>query len=342
MQRHTHELDRWTGFNYWTLMSCTTIAILICSSVGCVSWKHNLRKHSWCAKAAQKHDGRYYHCPHCGQIIPQAGNQCPGCFKVPAHYGYAATCWRTFPEGWGCLPETVAKNPTFFQTGMLETEQPVQAAHTSDFDNKDKDGGDDNASGDDAADMDVEEIAPPIPDAEPSNSEVQNSHLPDDSNLAEVEESVVMPNPTASVPSHVVEPTVPQEAKTPASKPSPVKNPSVTSTPTVSRIPVLSSKVALETEPRTDELGDRTSEAPTTVQLEQPIKPQDEYGPIPVRRVRLTGLENPATTPGDLRTVSDRTITNVKKNLVQPAPLNTLHPAPARRISLSELPVSIE
>lgn len=226
MQYQQTEQNGWSGFNRWTFTSLATALLLTFCSVGCVSWEHNLRKHSVFAKIAKKNQGRYYHCPHCGQIILQDSNRCPGCHKIPAYHGYEATCWRTFPEGWGCLPETVANNPAFFPGGMLEA--PVEAMpieltpaspsdQTRNNDEEDSDGEDsddemnledekavDKPSQGDAVDADVENVAPPIPDAEPNSSEVRISQLPQ-TTLARVEEAPVKTSESVLVESEVTD-----------------------------------------------------------------------------------------------------------------------------------------
>ena len=500
MQRYTNEHNRWTGFNRWTLASLTLTVVLIGSSIGCVSWKHNLRKHSVFASMAQKHDGRYYHCPHCGQIIPQEGNRCPGCFKIPAYHGYEATCWRTFPEGWGCVPETVANNPAFFQAGMLESEmpmemRPVEAADESADDEADEEneGADDENDGpgeDDAADADVEEIAPPIPDAEPNNSEVQIARLPQNT-LAKadapalirpiaprpvtpepvdpvvesveapaektvVNEPVAKPQPTkqatsepkakqtvapsivksspkkpitrpapassvltkpappAKLPAPVVTPSAPKsvaketvkvspkpvvrtkprpaapvvvrptvqspaivnKVKKPAAAPKQAQRPTQAG-PTnetvsksavdrkpfhsVNRIPLPEPKVAAKeifeakpslvrgnraaiAVPTAGTKPTKVSEAEVEVaeQPEERVSPRDEFGPIPVRKVRLTGLQQQSSINA-VKTVATRTVSPVKKSILKKsAPASDLHPAPVRRIGLSELPIKIK
>ncbi len=110
-------------------MSAATMIVMLGSSVGCVSLKHYVRHHTLAGQAADSHhkNDSYYHCPHCGQIIPKEGfDKCPRCMKIPAYYGYEPTCWRQFPDGWGCLPESVANNPEFWQQGMVDSDRVNQ------------------------------------------------------------------------------------------------------------------------------------------------------------------------------------------------------------------------
>ncbi len=80
-----------------------------------------------CGRDHQEARGRYYHCPHCGQIIPLEGfSKCPRCFQVPVYHGYEPTCWRQWPEGWGCPPESVVNNPEFWSQGMVESDVVVE------------------------------------------------------------------------------------------------------------------------------------------------------------------------------------------------------------------------
>ncbi|MFK8111288.1 MAG: hypothetical protein AB8B91_03775 [Rubripirellula sp.] len=499
MQRFKNEPRR-------TFASLAAMVMLIAGSVGCVSWEHHIRKHSLLAKVAKKNQGRYYHCPHCGQIIMQEGSRCPGCYKMPAYHGYQATCWRTFPEGWGCLPETVANNPAFFQPGMLESAipseayQPVEAVQVEESNDEVSDdvaATDEDSDGpneEDAAEMDVEEIAPPIPDTEPNNSEVKISRLPgttlatettaplsqptepiapvkpaakpavdqqvtkpETENLQPVKEiakakKVGTPKPTSvSVQRTIMKtpaPAVPAVAKSVASKVAPVpvqqtaKKPTTTSvlnkhpvvtkkpapkvseetvqriakkptaTPELNKRPVATKQVAATPAPvavkvqrpvvakepivATSEPTKSTAQQPQSTRrpfhsvsripvpparvvfepseerpalirvhrgvidvnqkpkavqsdkansemVKQPISPRDELGPIPVRKVRLTGLESPSSTKGNLKTVSDQTITKIKKSVAPRSPSsNMLHPAPVRRVKLSELPFTIK
>ncbi len=122
-------------------MSATTMLLLLGGSVGCAHvgehWNHHWQRHSVVACIKEEHAGRYYHCPHCGQIIPREGfYKCPRCLSQAAFYGYQATCWRQFPEGWGCEPEMVVNHPEFWEQGLLQSDQsdamlpqPVGADH---------------------------------------------------------------------------------------------------------------------------------------------------------------------------------------------------------------------
>ena len=103
------------------------MAVLLVGSVGCVSLKHHCRKHSITGMIAAEKHSRYYHCPHCGQIIPKEGfYKCPRCFQVPVYHGYEPTCWRQWPAGWGCPPESVAGQPEFWSQGMVESDTVIE------------------------------------------------------------------------------------------------------------------------------------------------------------------------------------------------------------------------
>lgn len=97
---------------------------MIGNSIGCVSLEHYVHRHVF---DAADHEQPYYHCPHCGQIIPKQGKQsCPKCRWAPAFYGYEATCWRQFPAGWGCPPETIFDKPGLIPPGLLEVPEVIE------------------------------------------------------------------------------------------------------------------------------------------------------------------------------------------------------------------------
>lgn len=119
-------------------MSIVASLLLIAASAGCahvdVHWKHYWHGHSLVADLSEKHDSRYYHCPHCGQIVPREGfYKCPRCLSPAAFYGYHPTCWRQFPHGWGCPPEAVTRQPHCWDQGLLDSnvivDTPVDADH---------------------------------------------------------------------------------------------------------------------------------------------------------------------------------------------------------------------
>jgi len=120
----------------WANLSILAPVLLMAGSVGCAHvgehWTHYWHQHSLVADMTEKHQDRYYHCPHCGQIVPREGfYKCPRCLSPAAFYGYHATCWRQFPDGWGCPPETVANHPDFWEQGLLDSnvvvEEPIIA-----------------------------------------------------------------------------------------------------------------------------------------------------------------------------------------------------------------------
>ena len=156
----------------WTRQSVASLLLLMVSSVGCAHvdefWTHHWQRHSFHSTITETHQGRYYHCPHCGQIVPREGfYKCPHCLGSPAYHGYQATCWRQFPEGWGCPPESVVNNPDLWQQQLLESPllgEPLQApdhdvdvAPSEEYELDDAPEADDDAS--------EAEIDQPFPDA---------------------------------------------------------------------------------------------------------------------------------------------------------------------------------
>ena len=107
-----------------TSLTVAVMVMTLVGNIGCVHWKHCLREHCVLGEAAKQHQGDFYHCPHCGKIVPGEGfNGCPRCKETPAFHGYEPTCWRQFPTGWGCAPEHVTGSE-LHQEGMLESTRP--------------------------------------------------------------------------------------------------------------------------------------------------------------------------------------------------------------------------
>lgn len=97
---------------------------MIGNSIGCVSLEHYVHRHVF---DTADHEQSYYHCPHCGQIIAKHGTPvCPKCCRIPAFYGYEPTCWRQFPAGWGCPPETIFAKPGLVPPGLLEVPEVIE------------------------------------------------------------------------------------------------------------------------------------------------------------------------------------------------------------------------
>ncbi len=120
MQQHTDKRSSWTS------TTVAALVLLLAGNFGCVHWKHHLREHCIIGDLVQRHQGDYYHCSHCGKIIPGEGfGSCPHCAEVPSFHGYEPTCWRQFPQGWGCQPEHASQSE-LAQEGMLETEHEVE------------------------------------------------------------------------------------------------------------------------------------------------------------------------------------------------------------------------
>jgi len=115
MQRQTRIRHRWTA------TSAAILIMMLGSSGGCESLSHYASHHGGFGRAAEQHERSYFHCPHCGQIIPKDGfNQCQTCLRIHAYHGYEPTCWRQWPEGWGCSPEAVIDYSNVLEPGMLE------------------------------------------------------------------------------------------------------------------------------------------------------------------------------------------------------------------------------
>lgn len=107
-------------------MTVAALVVFLAGSTGCVQWTHHLREHCCIGDLAKGHAGHYYHCPHCGKIVPLDGfNGCPHCKETPSFYGYEATCWRQFPQDWGCTPEHAIGSELHLD-GMLESGDAVE------------------------------------------------------------------------------------------------------------------------------------------------------------------------------------------------------------------------
>ena len=156
----------------WRLLFVAAAAVMLCTSVGCVSWRHRIQQYCWVGMPAP-HDNQdaYYHSPHSGQIIPKEGfTACGQCQQVPSYHGYEATCWRQWPEGWGCPPQSLMNHPEFWEGGMVESDQlppPVPAAQE---DAERDDSADDDDDDDDDEDDDEDEDPDRDDDGDPETA----------------------------------------------------------------------------------------------------------------------------------------------------------------------------
>ncbi len=76
-------------------------------ATGCGSWNHHVAKHSWFSRLTARHQEPYSQCEDCGQIIMnKSQHSCGNCATVEPYYGYKATCWAAWPEGWIACPES--------------------------------------------------------------------------------------------------------------------------------------------------------------------------------------------------------------------------------------------
>lgn len=140
-------------------MSVTTMVVLVGTSAGCVTWKHHVNRHGIGAIVAKHQDQRYYHCSHCGQIVPREGfSKCPRCMQVPVYHGYEPTCWRQWPEGWGCPPESVVNNPEFWVEGMVESDHEAMSSEAPIGQPEE------SSESEVQFGSDAEEVVPPAPD----------------------------------------------------------------------------------------------------------------------------------------------------------------------------------
>jgi|GEM_PF-6272517 len=79
------------------------LALVMIAAGGCCGpISHHLHRHTT-FRLMHEAKAPYYHCGHCGQLVPQRA-PCPCQPAVePAFFGFEATCWRQWPEGWvGC------------------------------------------------------------------------------------------------------------------------------------------------------------------------------------------------------------------------------------------------
>lgn len=92
-------------------MSLGIVMLILVVHGGCHVLHHDLCNHNFVAKTLAIKLGPYYHCPHCGQIMANENrhhHQCCYPQPTPPFFGYQATCWRVWPEGWiGCPEETI-------------------------------------------------------------------------------------------------------------------------------------------------------------------------------------------------------------------------------------------
>ena len=69
---------------------------------GCVKLAHEIRYSAVGRAAADRHEP-YYHSPDTGRIVLRPKQVDKYCYTEPSFYGYEATCWQKWPEGWiGC------------------------------------------------------------------------------------------------------------------------------------------------------------------------------------------------------------------------------------------------
>lgn len=279
--------------NRWNSLSMIAIFLLFGSSIGCAHvgehWSHHWERHSVVTDLKEKREGRYYHCPHCGQIVPREGfYKCPRCMSPAAFFGYEATCWRQFPEGWGCPPETVTNNPQFWDQGLIESEVVVEEAieaHHEDLQN--------HSNGSEANDhndsSELNDEGPEIPDdadevlfSTPSFDSVHAvplTMIEHDSQLP-----VVIPTPSPTVTTYRSSVTVETETMSVIeSYPVAIEKPEVAEVETPEpKVKIAEREIAME-EPVT--------QSTTLVPLvRKDIKPLDSFGPIPLRKAKLSSV----------------------------------------------------
>lgn len=265
-------------------MSATAMVVLLASSTGCVTWKHHVRKHSLRSLVAEKNAGRYYHCSHCGQIIPREGfSKCPRCFQVPAFHGYEPTCWRQWPEGWGCPPESVANNPDFWQQGMVESDAMMEALPAPESDADPDEAADEN-------DADDEEVPPAPARVEEVNIPLDRVDLADQA-TNEQEDRTTASTTESSPQDAVTDEANLAEVKTVESKPEKAKTTELTIAQKVKQqqVPIATEKVVQK--PRVETLPKRS----VVASIPEPVRsePQSTAADKPAASAQST---TPSTT----------------------------------------------
>lgn len=81
---------------------------------GCTGVGHYTHSHVF-EHFSPSHLLPYYHCPHCGRVIPRLGHhECCGLDPMVPYHGFSATCWRGWPGDWvGCPVATEVLVPGY-------------------------------------------------------------------------------------------------------------------------------------------------------------------------------------------------------------------------------------
>ncbi len=90
------------GLFQWFVLGMPLVVLLGIS--GCAKISHQMRYHMHFGYNRPLPGLPYYHCTHCGQIVPKAGHECGIMLSHGPFFGYNATCWRDWPEGWVACP----------------------------------------------------------------------------------------------------------------------------------------------------------------------------------------------------------------------------------------------
>lgn len=296
--------------------------MLLGCSVGCVSLKHHVRQHSLVGVMTESHQGRYYHCSHCGQILPREGfSKCPRCMQVPAYHGYEPTCWRQWPAGWGCPPEHVAGQAEFWTEGMVESDAVSDTPPAAEVDQSE----------------DVQ-----LPPAEVA---------PDDSGAS-------MPQPHGALAQ--VEPLAqPAEEPAPAAPLHGIAELPLPDSAADAELPAAPLAEIATAVPATE--APVTEQPPLEVAAQDPPLPEPtlrviaDQAPLPIRKVQLANAEltradadtavalaDQGDAPRRVKRIVLPTPTPASASSTPPGDQDEVKFAPVRRIPLSELPFRLE
>ncbi|MDA0658925.1 MAG: hypothetical protein O2931_00360 [Planctomycetota bacterium] len=201
------------------------VAGCVLTTTGCVKIGHEVR-YTEPGRALNRIEDPYYHSPQTGRIVMRPKKAAQYCYSEPAFYGYEATCWQRWPDGWvgcPCQEEEIAvatpiRGPEQLPAAEAETPSQIHTPPTS--------------------------TAPSTPPAEQPSPSDRGSYddaydpttipVEPQSGLADATRTVEVPRPsqveTANLPTEIA-PKVNQQA----TNPSPAPIPNIDSSPPTQR-----------------------------------------------------------------------------------------------------------
>lgn len=114
-----------------TRLASAIVTGCLLTTTGCVKIGHEVR-YSEAGRALNRIEDPYYHSPQTGRIVMRPKKAAQYCYSEPAYYGFEATCWQRWPDGWvgcPCQEETIENLTPNHTPEQLPTTEAESSPH---------------------------------------------------------------------------------------------------------------------------------------------------------------------------------------------------------------------